>query len=166
MKKFNSNSETVKVVFGENFIKLSRPLIKIFGLNGAVLLCDLYGEYLYWLKKNKVNEYGYFQSTVDNVTNNTGLSAYEQRAAIDLLTNYGVLKSHVYGMPAVRYFKITNEGLEKLKNEILKDQNRDSIVVDESISVGKTEEQKVNNDQNVQNQKPFSLKDIDPRYIF
>lgn len=167
MKKINVSDSTLKTVFGSNFIKLSRPVIKIFGLNAAVLLCDLYAEYQYWLKRNKINDYGYFQSTIENVTNNTGLSSHEQRVAIEALTNYGVLKSHLYGMPAVRYFKIDKDGLEKLCNEILMNQNKVVNDVDESVVVESKEEVKADEDDCFEKRHiARSLKDIDPKYVF
>ena len=119
MKK-GINETKAKKVFGGNFIKLARPLIKIFGLKAAVMLCDLYSEYEYWSKKGKVNQYDYFYSTIENITENTGLSAYEQREAIELLEEYGVIKVHLFGMPATRHVKIVEEGLDKLIKEIKK----------------------------------------------
>lgn len=122
--------EKLKLIFGDWFIQLSKPLIKIFGLEAALMLCNLYSEYRYWKGKGKLSNEacGSFYSTVENVEHNTGLSKSKQLKAIKVLEEYGVIKKYLHGNPPKRYFIFIEKGLEKLiidvKKEIKNDKDR------------------------------------------
>ena len=116
-------------IFGNWYIQLSKPIIKIFGLEAALLLCDLYSEYRYWKSKNKLSsEFGSFFSTVENIQHNTGLSKSQQAKAIKVLEEYGIINKYLRGTPPKRYFQFLNSGITKLLNdvqvEIQKDRDR------------------------------------------
>ena len=66
-QKTNNTEKEFEEVFGTYFIMLSKPMIKIFGLEAALLLCDLYSEYRYWKTKNRLQTDGSFFSTIENV---------------------------------------------------------------------------------------------------
>ena len=160
MNKF-IDEDKAKEVFEKNFIKLSRPIIKILGLKAAVMLCDLYSEYKYWLKKGTINQFGYFYSTIENVAENTGLSAHEQREAIKLLEDYGILKSHLFGMPAVRHFKILDSGLDKLIKDL-----GIQISTSNSAVIVKSNATKRSNGKYDSSKVATSLKDVDLEHTF
>ena len=162
----NLDNYKLKALFNENFIRLSKPMINKLGLKVAVFLCEIYAEYDYWFKKKKVNEYGYFHSTIENVEKSTGLSAYEQRAAIEILKDYGILQMHLYGMPAVRYFKLNSEGLDKLYKELV-GVNNEQTKVDEFINPGEKQDyQRPSNGHYDPSKVARSIKDIDLRRTF
>ena len=127
MSKFNKDEELEKV-FGGWYIQVSKPMIKIFGLEAAVMLCNLYSEYRYWKTKGKLTGYGTFYSTVENVEHNTGLSKRQQLRAIEVLETYGIIRKSLHDVPPKRYFRFLDEGIKKLgkdiKLEIKKDKER------------------------------------------
>ena len=43
-QKVINKEKELEEVFSNWFIQLSKPMIKIFGLEAALLLCDLYSE--------------------------------------------------------------------------------------------------------------------------
>lgn len=97
----------------DNYVIVNKDLIKIFGLKEAVLIGELCREYRYWKKENKLED-NMFYSSINNIEDNTGLSAYEQREAIRSLENCGVLTTQLKGMPAKKYFEINNSQLLKI----------------------------------------------------
>lgn len=105
-------------VFGYYYIMVSKPMIKIFGLEAALLLCNLYSEYRYWKTKKKLSTNNTFFSTIENVEHNTGLKKRQQQTAIKVLVEYGVLHKELHGIPPKRYFKFDERGIKKLRREI------------------------------------------------
>ena len=111
-------NKDLESLFNTNFIKLSKPMIKLFGLDAAVMLCGLFAEYKYWEGKRQLTVDGYFYSTVENVENNIGLSKSQQLKAIDKLVEYGIILKTSRGMPSKRYFQFQYSGIRKLKKDI------------------------------------------------
>ena len=106
--------------FRSDFIPVPRPLIKLFGTDGAVLLSELYSEYQYWRLMAKLEKDGSFYSTVDNIEANTGLSKKIQLKEIKKLKEYGAVTVIVKGMPKKRYFKINCDIIEKISHDLMK----------------------------------------------
>lgn len=98
-----------------NYITVNKDLIKIIGLEEAVVLGELASEYNYFLDKEELED-GYFYSTIENMENNTGLTEHKQRKAINTLKDKELLDIRVKGMPAKRYIKINEEQVLKLLN--------------------------------------------------
>ena len=92
-------------MFQNDYLRLSRPLIRKFNLNTAVMLSEIYSEYTYWNSQNKLEQGGWFFSTVENIYNNTGLSKHQQLSACKELESYGIIKIKYQGLPKKRYFK-------------------------------------------------------------
>ena len=111
-------NKDLETFFNTNFVKLSKPMIKIFGLEAALMLCDLYSEYKYWESKKGLTVDGYFFSTVENVEDNVGLSRGQQLRAVKRLVEYGIIKKINRGMPSKRYFRFEYSGIGKLKKDI------------------------------------------------
>ncbi len=108
-------------IFKNNYLIISKPLLKELGINACLMLSELYSEYKYYNEKKLVNDFGYFYSTSENVKNNIGLSNHKQSEAIKILVEYKIIKEHVYGMPAKRYFAFEPNALKRLE-EIIKNQ--------------------------------------------
>ena len=71
----------IDLLSNTGYIIVNKEIIKKIGLHEAILLGELCSEYIYWKKKYEtVNEF--FYSTRENIEENTGLSAYQQRTAI------------------------------------------------------------------------------------
>lgn len=96
----------------ENYIVVNKTLIKLFGLEEAVLLGELCSEYAYWEREDKLED-NMFYSTMENIEENTGLSPYQQRNAIQHLMDAGIIRTELKGMPAVKWFEIDEAQLLK-----------------------------------------------------
>lgn len=103
-----------------NFITVNRTLIKSYGLDAAVMLGELASEFLYWDERGAA-EGGWFYSTVENVEQNAGLTAHEQRNALVKLAEAGLVEVKRGGMPAKRYIRIVEDAVVKnFNNKSLK----------------------------------------------
>ena len=103
-------------LFKGNFVMVSKVVIRELGLEAAVMLSELYSEYLYWEASNGLTEAGYFYSTMENVKNNTGLTRARQDSAIKVLEEAGIIKKYVHGMPAKRYFKLIDSAVKRFND--------------------------------------------------
>lgn len=100
----------LKLLASRNYISVNKDLIREFGLVEAVILGELCSEYEYWEKEGKLKD-GMFFCSVAKLEENTGLSEYQQRTAINNLKNAGVLKVTLKDIPATRYFYIDENKL-------------------------------------------------------
>lgn len=99
-----------------NYIAVNRSLIKVFGLEGAVLIGELASEAKYWNDRDKLED-GWFFSTIENVEKATGLSGYQQRKALSELTKAGVVETAQKGIPKKRHIRIHFMELVNLVND-------------------------------------------------
>lgn len=99
-----------------NYIAVNRSLIKVFGLEGAVLIGELASEAKYWNDRDTLED-GWFFSTIENVEGATGLSGYQQRKALSELTKAGVMETAQKGIPKKRYIRIHFMELVNLVND-------------------------------------------------
>ena len=111
-------NKDLNALFSTNFISVSRPMIRIFGIETALMLCELYAEYKYYESRKRLEPDGYFYSTVENVEHNVGLSKGQQLRAIKQLSDYGIIKKAVRGMPGTRHFQFQYAAISKLKKDI------------------------------------------------
>ena len=104
-------------MFENDFLRLPRPFIRMFNLNTAVMLSEVYSEYTYWQSQNKLEKGGWFYSTIENMYCNTGLSKHQQLSACKELEAYGIIKIKYQGLPKKRYFKFDTTIMNKLYND-------------------------------------------------
>lgn len=102
----------LSLLASDNYIVINRDLLKKYGINAALMLCELASEYNYFDQSGKLED-GMFYSTIDNINERTGLSKYQQSEALKVLDKIGIVKSVVKGIPAKRFFKIDVEELAK-----------------------------------------------------
>lgn len=140
--------DVINYLASDNYIIVNKTLIKTFGLNEAVLLGELCTEYKHWDKENRLED-DMFYSTIDNIEENTGLTAHEQRSAINSLENAGVLTTELKGIPAKKYFKInvstvvkilttchedfSQQDVKKLHSNNNKNNNKDKLSISKDI---------------------------------
>lgn len=93
------------------YIIVNKDLIKILGLNEAIILGELCSEYTYWESTNQLVDNGYFYSTRENIENNTGINAHFQRIAMKNLEEKGILKTKKKGIPCKKYYKINEDAV-------------------------------------------------------
>ena len=92
-------------IFENDFIRVPRFLVHKFGLNEAVFLSEVYSEYNYWREKRRLQQGGWFFSTIENMRKNTGLTRHQQLTAMKKLRDQGIIQVKYHGMPKKRYFK-------------------------------------------------------------
>lgn len=110
----------LSLIASRNFIAVNKDLMRLLGLNEAVLLGELASEYEYWREQDKLDG-GWFYSTVENVEKNTTLKKNRQATALKNLQKIGIIEVTRKGLPAKRYIKINEEKiLEVLSNKKLK----------------------------------------------
>ena len=135
----------------KNYITVNKDLIKIVGLEEAVILGELASEYNYYLSQEELED-GYFYSTIENIEDNTGLTEHKQRRAINTLKEKDILNIKVKGMPARRYIKINEEQVLKLLNiQFLKNSRTSSEKIKELVL--KKEQGNKNNKIKINNKK-------------
>lgn len=94
-----------------SYITVNKELIKEVGIEAAILFGELASEALYWQERN---ENDCFFSTVENIEDKTTLNDYQQRKAIKVLKDKGLIECKVKGIPAKRYFEIHEDKLFEL----------------------------------------------------
>lgn len=150
-KKGHKNMNILSLLASDNYIVINRDLLKKYGINVALMLCELASEYNYFDQSGKLED-GMFYSTIDNINERTGLSKYQQSEALKVLDKIGIVKSVVKGIPAKRFFKID---VEELAKQIV------NISPSSCKEIGKLDGEKVetkNNNKKVLN-KSNNLKD-------
>ena len=103
----------IDLLSNTGYIIVNKEIIKKIGLHEAILLGELCSEYIYWKKKDEtVNEF--FYSTRENIEENTGLSAYQQRTAISNLVKKDIIVMKSEGMPLKTWYFINENKLQEL----------------------------------------------------
>lgn len=105
----------LQLISTRNYISLNKDLIRLLGLEEAIILGELASEFDYWEREDKLEE-GYFYSTVENVEKNTTLSDHKQRKALKNLKSKNLVDVKVKGIPAKRYIKINEDQVLNLIN--------------------------------------------------
>lgn len=125
----------LQLIAADNFIAVNKTLIQAFGIEAAILLGELASEAVYWENRGETEE-GYFYSTVENVEERTTLSGYQQRKALALMQEKGVVDViSKKGSPPKRYIKIIEEQLLEIldiqnsKNLTFKSENTKDLNV-------------------------------------
>jgi len=94
---------------------VNKNLIKLLGINETILLGELCSECNYWESINRLED-GYFYSTRENIEENTGLSAHNQRMALKTLENKEIISMKQKGIPCKTYYRINEDKIiEHLK---------------------------------------------------
>ena len=105
---------TLKLLASNNFITVNKTLMLSLGIDEAIMIGELASEYDYWETKEQLDEDGFFYSTVEKVEENTTLTKYKQKKALDKLQKLGIVEVQRKGLPAKRYVKIHEEKLMQI----------------------------------------------------
>ncbi len=82
---------------------------------GSVKACIFLCQFLYWEGKQEIKD-GWIYKTQDEIYNETGLSAEEQRSARKLLKELGILEEEKRGIPAKNCYRINLQKLIEIVN--------------------------------------------------
>lgn len=100
-------------------IVVNKRLAHMIGLNEALIYSELISMHQYWEQRGQLLDGEWFFCTIENLENNTTLKRGKQDRAISSLIKLGLIESDRKGIPAKRYFKITNKIFEiLLSNQI------------------------------------------------
>lgn len=113
-KQYNQFS----VLLSTKFIKLSKPLIKLIGLQPAITFCELLSEYKYWKDTNGLTPDDFFFSTEINLSKNTGLSASQLRNCFKILQDKKFIFVQRRELPSKNYFRINPDILPQLEIDL------------------------------------------------
>ena len=119
------------------FIILNKELARQVGLKEAVLLADLISKEEYFISKGMTD--GWFFNTEANIEADTTLNPYHQRKCLKSLKKYEIIQTKRMGIPAKQYFKINEEQvLQILNNLLVKDyttiNKNKEIIINNNIS--------------------------------
>lgn len=94
-----------------SFIMTNKIMIKAVGTDAAIILGELCSEYNYWEQRGELTYGNWFYSTRDNIEDNTGLSEYRQRIAINKLIEMGLIETKKMGIPCKIYYKLNETNI-------------------------------------------------------
>ena len=146
----------IQLIASSNYITVNKALIRLLGIDEAIILGELASEYEYWSRREELQD-GYFYSTIENIEENTTLTEYKQRKALNNLKEQGIISVKIKGIPAKRFIKI-NEGqvLYLLGNNNLENLSTSSLKIKEletEIPKGNKNNNNKNNNKNNDNKK-------------
>lgn len=98
---------------GNGCVVLNKAIMKILGIEAALLLGELLSEYAYYEDREELTEDGYFFSKSENIERNTTLSYYKQSEALKVLQSYGLVETELRGVPARKYFRLDLDNILK-----------------------------------------------------
>ena len=96
----------------------NRPIAHALGLGAAVVYAALISKQVYYEQHNMLDEEGFFYSTIADLQESTTLTKRQQRDAIKVLIDKGLIKRKRCGMPAKRYFRVLDD--TELIDDLLK----------------------------------------------
>ena len=122
------------------FIVLNKQLAKQVGLKEAVLLADLISKEEYFISKGMTD--GWFFNTEANIEADTTLNPYHQRKCLKTLREFKIIETKRMGIPAKQYFKINEEQVMQILN---------NLIVKDCTTINKNKEIIINN--NISNRR-------------
>lgn len=93
----------------DNTISLNRPLAHAVGLMETVVYSALIAKWQYYSDRDKLEQDGWFYSTIADLEESTSLSDKQQKRCITVLEKRGLIKCSQRGMPAKRSFYIIDD---------------------------------------------------------
>ncbi|WP_163531461.1 hypothetical protein [Halobacillus ihumii] len=90
-------------------IVVNKALAHTIGLNEAIIYSELVSLNEYWKSKEQLTDGEWFYCTIENLQKNTTLKRSTQDKAIKNLEKLGLIHTRRMGLPAKRYFRITDK---------------------------------------------------------
>lgn len=104
----------ISLLANDNYIIVNKELIKIIGLEESIIVGDLASMYLYLQRENRLTEDGFFFYSVEAMQENTSLSDYQQRKALENLKKLNIVEIERRQVPAKRFIKLNIDKLENI----------------------------------------------------
>ncbi len=80
----------IDLLANNGYIVLSKTVMKVIGLHEAILLGELCSEYVYWRKRDELED-GYFYSTRENIEEQTMLNVVHRKLLSKTLLFYLII---------------------------------------------------------------------------
>jgi len=97
-----------------SFWVLNKKITIELGFDASLLLSDLISKHQYFDNRDMLDEGEGFFCLREDIENNTGLSSYKQRAAIDQLIKKEILSVKRVGNPAKNFYYLSYENINKI----------------------------------------------------
>lgn len=104
-----SLSAIIQLLNPDNTISAHRMLAHAIGMTETVIYAALISKQTYYLQNHMLQEGGWFFSTITDLQESTTFGAKAQKTAIGNLIKHSLIECECKGMPAKRYFRITND---------------------------------------------------------
>lgn len=104
-----SLSAIIQLLNPDNTISAHRMLAHAIGMTETIIYAALISKQTYYLNNNMLREGGWFFSIIADLQESTTFGAKAQKTAIGNLIKHGLIECECKGMPAKRYFRITND---------------------------------------------------------
>lgn len=101
-----------ELITGKGFIMVNKTLAKMVGLVPATIYGELLSTFMYWQQREQLTQIDgkeWFFCTIEDLEDKTTIKKTAQAQAIKVLEKEGLLETKRYGLPAKRYFHITDK---------------------------------------------------------
>lgn len=109
--------DLLKIMTNDNYIIVSRNLINELGLDEAVFLSELCHEQYYYDKYNKLNNDGFFFSTIENIEEKVGFKKKKQLSMLKKLKSLNLIEVKYHDMPRKRYIRVNASKLDAIQEK-------------------------------------------------
>lgn len=123
-----------------NYVAVNRSLISRYGLHVAVMVGELASEARYWSQKGELDD-GWFFSTVENVEERTGLTAYFQREALKVMQDAGIVEVGYRGLPRKRYIRLHADAIIEAMEPLTASREEPLPLEDNSLDANNNKEE-------------------------
>lgn len=113
MTTFNYLS-ALDLLRSDGSIVVNKKLVKAIGLSEAVIFSELVSLRSYWEARGQLTDGEWFFCTRENLEDNTGIPARTADRKVKELEKLGLIVTQLKGLPAKKYFRITNKFAEIL----------------------------------------------------
>jgi hypothetical protein len=114
----------IQLFSSESFLAINKRLLKMFGPNLTIFICNLVDKYKYFLSHGMIGRDGSFFLTFENQSEDTGMTKCELRACKRKLIEMRVLKTLMKSVPAKEFYFIN---IEILLEKFLTPRDKDSL---------------------------------------
>jgi len=99
------------------YLVVNKNLCKVLGIKATILLADLISKEEYF-RANHLLKDGWFFNTESNIEEDTTLTPYQQRKALKILKDKGIVDTKRVGVPAKINYKVNEELVVKFLNNL------------------------------------------------
>lgn len=104
----------LQLLASNSFITLNKKLMKVAGIEEAIIFGELCSNYEYRAARGELDEDESFYCTVEDLEDKTTFSEYKQRKAFKKLESLGLMRTKLKGMPPKRYIQISEQQIINL----------------------------------------------------